>query len=516
MAEVGPLIVSSPINCMRAPLHAAKMLTFLFCVANTMTTGIAQDPPASSSSQAAAQTPQTVITATKEPGSSTSATSESQSTTSEGDNALNVSDYARAENYFANALKGAISSKDAEGYLRTGYGEALLWLDKVSEAATQFKKARQILLNGKNTDKARQVRLLDDLAWLAEVQSKPDLALQYAEESLNLAKSSGASSLALVCALIHVGYLQAQTSQLEKAAATYREALNASVSADGPQSRLGADIKEQLGGILRRQGHGQEALDYFSQGLQVKLAVNAPLKRYNPHPYWNDVIFRFNEGAPNCYRKFENGTDLQIVTANGVTVAAAMPTEKGYLVKANRVEISIRNDSNSEVQFLPKSPIFYSLSPKVVLARQIDSSALADNIEKKGQKKASWIRFMGQDATQSVTTTMIGNGGLWGFPPVYSSYGTMPIVSRSGNMTTVTTQVPDYAAQARALAKAAAVSGKAHDSADQIRSQSLGPTVLAPGQELNGSLYFDVEKVQRASLLVPIGNAMFAFEFPPR
>ncbi|HEY9760244.1 MAG TPA: tetratricopeptide repeat protein [Oculatellaceae cyanobacterium] len=480
-----------------------------------MTTGIAQDTVASGGSQAAAQTPQTVTAPTAAPASSTSVTSESQSTTSEGDNALNVSDYARAENYFANALKGTISSKDAEGYLRTGYGEALLWLDKVSEAATQFKKARQILLSGKNTDKARQVRLLDDLAWLAEVQGKQDLALQYAEESLNLAKSSGASSLALVCALIHVGYLQAQNSQLEKAAATYKEALNATAKAEGPESRLGADIKEQLGGILRRQGHAQEALDYFSQELQVKLAANAPLRRYSPHPYWNDIIFRFNEGAPNCYRKFENGTDLQIVTANGITVAAAMPTDKGYLVKANRVEISIRNDSNSEVQFLSKSPIFYELAPKVILARQIDSAALADNVEKKGQKKASWIRFMGQDATQPVTTTMIGNGGMWGFPPVYSSYGTMPMVSRSGNMTTVTTQVPDYAAQARALAKAAAVSGKAHDTADQIRNQSLGPTVLAPGQELNGSLYFDVEKVTRASLQVPVGNATFAFEFPP-
>jgi hypothetical protein len=83
-------------------------------------------------------------------------------------------------------------------------------------------------------------------------------------------------------------------------------------------------------------------------------------------------------------------------------------------------------------------------------------------------------------------------------------------------MTTVTTQVPDYAAQERALAKAAAVAGKARDTADQIRSQSLGQTTLAPGQEINGSLFFDIAKVQRASLQVPIGNALFQFEFPPR
>ena len=482
----------------------------------TTTNATAQNAQTSPTDPTAQNNAPTVNKSVTQANPSQSSAAANSTPVTDGDNALNVSDYARAERYFASALQGNISRKEQEGYLRTGYGEALLWLDKVSEASAQFKKARGILLGGKSDNKQLQVRLLDDLAWLAESQSKLDQALQYAQDSLSVAKSSGASPLALVYALIHVAYLQDQNSQLEKAASTYKEALAADATANGALSLLGADIREQLGGIQRRLGRAQEAQANFSQSLQVKLAANAPLTQYTPHSYWNDITFRFNEGAPNCYRKFENGTDLQIITANGVTVAAALPSDKAYLVKANRVEVIIKNDSPNQVQFLPRSPIFYALSPKVILAKQINSTSLADKVEKKGQKKASWIRFMGQDATQTVTTTMIGNGGMWGFPPVYSSYGTMPVVSRSGNMTTVMSQVPDYAAQARALAKAAAVAGKARDTADEIRNQSLGPTTIAPGQELRGSLFFDVDKVQRASMQLPVGNAMFFFEFPPR
>ena len=437
--------------------------------------------------------------------------------TNEGDNALNVGDYARAERYFAAALQNKGLSRETEGYLRTGYGEALLWLDKVSEAATQFKKARQLIVEKGGGDSARQVRLLDDQSWLAQAQNKLDLSQQFAEDSCKLAKASAnISTVALVSSMMHVAYLQDLNMQLEKAAASYSEALAEEVKANGPQTLLGADIKEQLGGVLRRLGKAQEAQKFFVEGLQVRFAAGAPLTQYAPHPYWNDVIFRFHEGAPNCYRKFENGRDLQIITANGVTIAASISSDKSALVKSGRVDISVRNDSDRDVQLLAKSPVFYVLAPKVVLARQLNPSDLATKVEKKGQKKAGWIRFMGENATRSETTTMIGNGGYWGLPPVYSAYGTAPFVSRNGNMTTVTTQVPDYAAQERALAKAAAVAGKARDAADQIRNQSLGATRLDRGQEISGSLYFDVDKMQKASLQVPVGKALFEFEFPPR
>jgi hypothetical protein len=193
-----------------------------------------------------------------------------------------------------------------------------------------------------------------------------------------------------------------------------------------------------------------------------------------------------------------------------------MSSDATDLVKSGRVDLSIKNDSNSTIQLLPRPAIFYTLLPKTRLARQLDPSELASKIEKKGEKKAKWIRFMGANATQTVSSTMIGNGGFYGFPPVYSSNGTFPIVNRSGDMTTVTTQVPDYAAQERALAKAAAVADQARSSAEEVRREAIGPTSIAPSDSVNGSLYFDVVKVQKASLQIPIGNALFEFTFPPR
>ncbi len=448
---------------------------------------------------------------------STTAANVTLPATNEGDNALNVGDYARAERYFASALGQSGLSKEQEGYLRTGYGEALLWLDRVSEAAAQFKKARNLIMDKGGGDAARQVRLLDDQAWLAQAQNKLDVALQYAEDARRLGKSaSGISPIALVSCMMHVAYLQDQNQQLEAAAASYAEALAAEEKANGPQTLVAADIKKQLGGVLRRLGKNQEAQKFFQEGLQVKFAANAPLSAYAPHPYWNDVIFRYNEGAPNCYRKSDGGRDLQIITANGVTVAAGVSSDQDALVKSGRVDLTIRNESNGPIQVLPKEPVFYVTAPKMVLARQLNPSDLASKVEKKGQKKAGWIRFMGENATRSETSTMIGNGGYWGCPPVYSAYGTVPFVSRSGNMTMITTQVPDYAAQERALAKAAAVAGKARDTAEQIRNQGLAPTTLGPQQEISGSLYFEIGKMTKAWLQVPIGNAVFEYDFPPR
>jgi hypothetical protein len=439
-------------------------------------------------------------------------------TANEGENALNLGDYPRAEKYFASTLKNAPANVIQEISLRTGYGEALLWQDKISEAAAQFKKAKA-LASGRSAQATAQqlVRLSDDNSWLAQAQNKIDQSIQYAQESVREAQSDKTiPPLTLITSLTHLAYLQDWNDQLEKSASSYQAALAVDSNASAQKTLLRADIMEELAGVLRRLGKTQEANQQFKEGLQIKLQANAPLTQYEPHPYWNDVIYRFQLGAPNCLRSLKDGKDVEIITANGITVAAMMSSVSGDLVKSGRVELSVKNDSEGNVQVLPKPAVFYTLLPKVRLARQMDPSQLASSIEKKGEKKAKWIRFMGADATQTVHTTMIGNGGFYGFPPVYSSNGTFPIVNRSGNMTTVMTQVPDYAAQERALAKAAAIADQSKNSAEEIRRQGIGPTTISPGDSVNGSLFYDVSKVQKASLQIPIGNALFEFTFPPR
>jgi hypothetical protein len=268
-------------------------------------------------------------------------------TTNEGENARNLGDYVRAEKYFAATVRNSSDDVGQEISLRTGYGESLLWQDKISEAAAQFKRAKS-LTNGRNARATTQqlVRLSDDYSWLAQAQNKADLSIQYAQESVQEAKADQKiPALMLISGLTHLAYLQDLNDQLEKAAATYRAALAVDSSVNQQKTLLRADIMEELGGVLRRSGHIQEANQQFKEGLQIKLQSNAPLTQYEPHAYWNDVIYRFQLGAPNCLRKLNNGADVQIVTANGVTVAATMSSDATDLVKSGRVDLSIKNEA---------------------------------------------------------------------------------------------------------------------------------------------------------------------------
>lgn len=83
-------------------------------------------------------------------------------------------------------------------------------------------------------------------------------------------------------------------------------------------------------------------------------------------------------------------------------------------------------------------------------------------------------------------------------------------------MSIMNTQIPDYAAQARALQKAADVTESSQRTAESIRNNSLGATTIAPGQTLEGSLYYDVPNFKNGIIDLPVGQATFEFEFPPR
>jgi len=245
--------------------------------------------------------------------------------------------------------------------------------------------------------------------------------------------------------------------------------------------------------------------------LGIKLATNACTSPYTPHPYWQNVDFKFNEGAPNCQRGSYQGTQQEIINTNGITVGASMqPVES---TKSTQVNIVVRNDSNQQIQFLPISPTLWVTSPKIGLTMQVDPTKLANTIQKKGDRKAAWIRFWGENATTTLTSTMIGNGGF--YPPFYGGGYPGGYWNRSGNMTIMNTQVPNYAAQAAALQRAADVSNLAQQNANTIKTSGLGPTTIAPGQTIAGALFFDAPKISAATLRIPIGNGAFKFDFPP-
>jgi tetratricopeptide (TPR) repeat protein len=434
----------------------------------------------------------------------------------EAERALDLGQFKRAESIFTIALKQSSKSASDRPYLQMGLAEALLNQGKLLEAAREYKKARG-LVEGANATDELKARLYDGLSWLAQMQGQLSEAQTLGKTALAIRKASTTASPSMfVQTLMHMGYILELKGQLEQSLPYYQEAAALQYKQAGQGSLIAADIDEKAGSILRRLGNSAAAQQCFQRSLQTKLSQNAPQTPYSPHAYWENVTLRFVDGSPNCVRKFDRGIEEELIAGNGVTVQASLVGQPVESTKSAEVRLMMRNDSNREVQFLPMPPALIILEPKLAIAPQVDPSKLAHTVEKKGDRKAAWIRFWGQDATKPVTTTFVGRPGFWGYPPIYSYGGAAPFVTRSGNLTTVVSQVPDYAAQARALAKAAAVSDRARRRATAITSSGLGPTTVPPGQAVSGSLYFDATKIAKAVLRVPIGNALFEFQFPSR
>ncbi len=441
--------------------------------------------------------------------------------TGEGERALDLGEYSRAETLFANQLKNAGKNDKDRGYLQTGYAEALLNQGRFSEAAKEYKKAESIIKDQKQPDELT-ARLYDGLSWLNHGLGKLDAAQDYAQKALSTRQSiANPSKPLLVATLTHLGHILEAKGNLTQANQYYQKALGEQDLLAGPGSLTASDLQENIGSVSRRLGDINKAQQCFRAALQIKLARNASLTPFSPHPYWETVTYPFLDGSPNCNKRFEQGVQQEIITANGVTVAVSLkPVES---TKSTQVVVVVQNDSQSEIQFLPIPPSLTVTAPKIYLAPQIDSSKLAAAVEKRGDRKASWVRFWGNQATQTMTTTCIGQPGFFGNMPVYGGYGYgggyggyNSWGNRSGNMSFMTTSVPDYAAQQRALQRAEEISSKARQNADSIKVAALGPTSIAAGQTISGALYFDADKISEAAVRIPIGNAIYEFSFPPK
>jgi len=441
--------------------------------------------------------------------------------TSEGERALDLGEYTRAEQLFQADLKRAAKDDPNRAYYQTGLCEAIINQGRFAEAAKEYKTAQK-LVEAQSSKSELTARLYDGLSWLAHGQGKLDEAVNWAKKAVDTRKAlgSGASALMMVSTLTHIGQLSETLGQLQGAAQYYTEALSMQDQQFGPGTLVAADLQEAIGSIYRRLGDTAKAKQYFQTALQIKLARQAVLAPYTPHAYWETVTLPFIEGSPNCMRKFEGGAPQLLITGNGVTVAASLkPVEA---TKTTQVNIIIHNDSDKEIQLLPIPPSLTMTQPKIMMAPQVDPSKLATSVEKKGDRKAAWIRFWGSQATQTMTSTCIGQPGFFGYPPVYGTsmynngMGYSGWANRSGNMTIMTQNVPDYAAQARALARAADVSDQAHQKGSTIKTTGLGPTQIPANQTLSGSLYFDAPKMTESVVRIPIGNAVYEFVFPPK
>ncbi|HEY9678815.1 MAG TPA: tetratricopeptide repeat protein [Drouetiella sp.] len=448
----------------------------------------------------------------------------------DGENALDTGDYPRAQTVFSNALSsGGKKDPMTEGYLRMGLGEALFWQGSIPEATKEFNKANSLLKNG---DAKLRAHLMDDFAYMYQAQAKMDDAVDAVSEALTLRKSIIETDPGLyIATAIHLVNLLDRTGQLDRGQKVATDTLKLTIEKFGPDSILAANLNDQLGLIYRKMGKQSAAQECFNEALKVKLSRNSVFQQYAPHPYAENVTFRFLDGSPNCMQKRADGSQWELTTAHGVTIAAAIAKNDHNFAKYSQINVRIRNETDKPIQILGQPPVLVAMTPKIVFATQIDPTKLADNVEKSGNKKAKWVRFWGENATQTLTSTMINGGGYWG-GPYYGGYGGgygggfggfgggMPFYSggrnNNSNMTIMNQQIPDYAAQARALEKAANLENRSQQTADSIRQSSLGASTLLPGQSLEGSLFYDQLNLKQAQLQLPIGNSIFEFEFPPR
>jgi hypothetical protein len=357
--------------------------------------------------------------------------------------------------------------------------------------------------------------VLDDLSWLDEAQNDPIRALSDASLALNALQPLAKENPTQMCDILeHLGYLKRQAGLYSEASDHYRQTAQINATVFGVQSVQASEDNDQLAMLAWRQGNKSQGDALFTQAMQVKWNNPALFSSYTPHYYTQTVTYHFDVSAPNCASVDRSGQRHETIHINGVTVSASIEPA-GNNQKFTTVSLSVVNESQYPIQFLSKAPLLYAYSPKETLCRLLDPDALAQKIENKGEKSAKWVRFWGQDKTTSVTSTFIGRPYGWGYPPVVSCNNNVPFISRNGDFTQVTTQVPDYAGRARALQKAAEIEDTARQKAQTIRRKNIGAAIISPANSISGSLYFDPQIFEKALLQIPVGNAVFEFQFPP-
>jgi tetratricopeptide (TPR) repeat protein len=454
------------------------------------------------------------------------------------ENALDTSDYATAQSLISSKLSASDSARGAfgEAYLRTALVEALVWQGQLTNAVSENKKLGKILDGlaptgtGYTADDLKELkaRALDDQAWLAEALGKLDDAQSYLGQAIVLLKELHAAdrqTWRLIGCMSHSAGLKAEAGDYPAARALLEEALS-EVNGSHSLSPLNvADIQGSLGAVLYKLGDQSGATAHFSQALAIKNGTRALSRPYSPGPYWLSPTYKYWDGSPWSSKNFQNGVQAKVMDLGDIAIQCAVVRDKAtkQLIQAS---VSVTNKTNQPIQFLGRQPVLIVLNPKATWAKLVQPTELAAKVEKKAEGKAKWVRFWGQGATQTVSSTTMGNMPMYGYGygggyPMNNSFynGGMTSFSRNRNgdyHQFSTMQVPDPIAEARAFAKAQQIQDNGKAKAETIRSQSLGPCDIAPGQTINGSLYYDAGGLSKGSgclLRIPIGLAQCEFKF---
>lgn len=441
----------------------------------------------------------------------------------DSDNAIEVGDYARAEAVATDRLR-TTQGGVAEIALRLSLIEAKMWQGKFQNLAKEIKPVSALLNRTANVSPNLIARFYDDQSWISQLQGDPVESEKLAREAIAYWKKAPQTDIAFLCGGIdHLAHLLEDKGAFAEAAQQYEEALALHSKLQGPRSVAAANQMERIAALAFRNGDQARAQKMYADALSIKEETNSVYKPFSPQKAEDAVFYRFLPGAPNVSRETSDGITRERITANNVTVEAALLLKGDDLLKNCKAMVRVTNGGNWKIDVLPQGPDLIVLKPKIILAKQVQGEALAQTIEKKGNSKAKWIRFWGSQATTTSMTNIIGNGG--GFYPYggYMSpnfgyggpmgYGGNSWSNSGSGMTTMMTSMPDFQARERAYQRAQAVSEQTQKQAADVRESELGPSTVQPGGSIEGCLFYNETKFDEATLRIPIGKAVFEFRF---
>lgn len=444
----------------------------------------------------------------------------------DSDNAINVGDYARAEALAADRLR-TVSGGVAEIALRLSLIESRMWQGKFQTLPKELKTVGSLLSRTQGVSPNLTARYYDDLSWMTQIQGDSVKAEQIARDAIAYWKKDSQPDITFLCGgLDHLAHLLEDKGAFDESMRVYREILELQTKLHGARSVACANQLERMAALAYRQGNQADSQKWYAEALSIKEESLSVFKPFAPQKAEDAVFFRFLPGAPNVSRETADGVTRERITANNVTVEAALLLKSADQIKNAKAEVRITNGGNWSIKVLPQGADLIVLKPRIVLAKQVPGESLAQTIEKKGNSKAKWIRFWGSQATATSTTNILGSGG-GGFMPYYGmgympanfgyggpmGYGGNNWYNQVSGMTTMVTSVPDFAARERAYQRAQAVSDQTQRQAADVRESELGPSTLAVGNSVEGCLYYDENKFDEAVLRIPIGKAVFEFRF---
>lgn len=451
----------------------------------------------------------------------------------DSDSAIEMGDYARAESVAADRLK-VVQGGEAEIALRLSLIEARMWQGKFQTLSKELKTVSSLLSKTSGISQNLVGRYYDDQSWIYQIQGDISKSEELARQAIiEWKKNPSQTDVSFLCGGIdHLAHLLEDKGSFDEAMKLYKEALDLYAKAQGPRSVACANQLERMAALSYKIGNQAEAQKLYSDALGIKESTLSVFKPFAPQRADDAVFYRFLPGAPNVSRETADGVTRERITANNVTVEAALLLKGADLIKNSKAEVRITNNGTWSVKVLPQGADLIVLKPRISLARQVQGETLAQNIEKKGNSKAKWIRFWGSQATATSTTNILGNGG---YMPYMGGYGGMGYMSQnfgyggpmgyggyggsswynggSGGMTTMVTSVPDFQARERAYQRAQAVSDQTQRQAADVRESELGPSTLTAGNSVEGCLYYDDSKFDEAILRIPVGKAVFEFRF---